>query len=313
MDDMIWTELNITVSTKDADEAAAIAQMVVPYGIYIEDYSDLRTEAPKIAHIDLIDEDLLAKATDVAVIHLYLEPTENPNEAVSFLTERLSDAGIRYTIGSGTMREEEWATAWKQYYHPLTIGERLLVCPSWELSEPKDDQVRLILDPGMAFGTGTHETTRLCLEFLERFAGPGKAMLDVGSGSGILSIAAALLGCEPCVGVEIDATAVKVANENSAINGTTGRVTYLNGDLVAKVTGTYDIVCANIVADVILRLLPDLGRYLSKDSVFIASGIIAEREDDVLAGLAAYGYTLMERKEQSGWVALLCRKSEEEK
>lgn len=164
---MDWTEINIEISAAQVDEAAAIAQMVVPYGIYIEDYSDLRTEAPKIAHIDLIDEELLEKDVTKALIHIYISPDDNPAEAIAFLREKYTAAGIANTISTTAVKQEEWATAWKQYYHPQKLGNRLVVCPSWEEYEKQPEEVIITLDPGMAFGTGSHDTTRLCLEFLE--------------------------------------------------------------------------------------------------------------------------------------------------
>ena len=164
---MDWTEINIEISADQVDEAAAIAQMVVPYGIYIEDYSDLRTEAPKIAHIDLIDEELLQKDVTKALIHIYISPDDNPAEAIAFLREKYTAAGIANSISTTAVKQEEWATAWKQYYHPQKLGNRLVVCPSWEEYEKQPEEVVITLDPGMAFGTGSHDTTRLCLEFLE--------------------------------------------------------------------------------------------------------------------------------------------------
>ena len=128
---MDWTEINIEISADQVDEAAAIAQMVVPYGIYIEDYSDLRTEAPKIAHIDLIDEELLQKDVTKALIHIYISPDDNPAEAIAFLREKYTAAGIANSISTTAVKQEEWATAWKQYYHPQKLGNRLVVCPSW--------------------------------------------------------------------------------------------------------------------------------------------------------------------------------------
>lgn len=145
------------------------------------------------------------------------------------------------------MKQEEWATAWKQYYHPQKLGNRLVVCPSWEEYEKQPEEVIITLDPGMAFGTGSHDTTRLCLEFLEEHCAPGKQVLDVGSGSGILAISSVLLGCDRAVGVEIDPTAVRVAEENSAINHTDDRVQFICGDLVQKVEGVYDIVAPTLL------------------------------------------------------------------
>lgn len=160
----------------------------------------------------------------------------------------------------------------------------------------------------MAFGTGSHDTTRLCLEFLEEHCAQGKQVLDVGSGSGILAISSVLLGCDRAVGVEIDPTAVRVAEENSAINHTDDRVQFICGDLVQKVEGVYDIVCANIVADVIIQLLPNVGRFMAEDAVLITSGIIDEREADVQAALAQNGFAVLRRRESAGWVALECAK-----
>ena len=305
---MDWTEIKIEISAAQVDEAAAIAQMVVPYGIYIEDYSDLRTEAPKIAHIDLIDEELLEKDVTKALIHIYISPDDNPAEAIAFLREKYTAAGIANTISTTAVKQEEWATAWKQYYHPQKLGNRLVVCPSWEEYEKQPEEVIITLDPGMAFGTGSHDTTRLCLEFLEEHCAPGKKVLDVGSGSGILAISAALLGCDGAVGVEIDPTAVRVAEENSAINHTDDRVQFICGDLVQKVEGVYDIVCANIVADVIIQLLPNVGRFMAEGAVLITSGIIDEREADVQAALAKNGFTVLRRRTSAGWVALECAK-----
>lgn len=307
---MDWTEIKIEIAASQVDAAAAIAQMVVPYGIYIEDYSDLLTEAPKIAHIDLIDEDLLAKDPAKAVIHVYISPDDNPAEAIAFLREKLTAVGIGQSISTEAVKQEEWSTAWKQYYHPLHLGRRLVVCPSWESYERAPDEVVLTLDPGMAFGTGSHDTTRLCLELLEEHCAPGRTVLDVGSGSGILAIASVLLGCDHADGVEIDPTAVRVAQENSAINHTGDRVTFHCGDLVEKVSGSYDIVCANIVADIIIRLLPDAGRFMKPEAVLICSGIIDEREADVLAAVEKNGFAVRDRRESGGWVALACVKKE---
>ena len=307
---MDWTEIKIEIAASQVDAAAAIAQMVVPYGIYIEDYSDLLTEAPKIAHIDLIDEDLLAKDPAKAVIHVYISPDDNPAEAIAFLREKLTAAGIGQSISTEAVKQEEWSTAWKQYYHPLHLGRRLVVCPSWESYEGAPDEVVLTLDPGMAFGTGSHDTTRLCLELLEEHCAPGRTVLDVGSGSGILAIASVLLGCDHADGVEIDPTAVRVAQENSAINHTGDRVTFHCGDLVEKVSGSYDIVCANIVADIIIRLPPDVGRFMKPEAVLICSGIIYEREADVLAAVEKNGFAVRDRRESGGWVALACVKKE---
>lgn len=309
---MDWTDIQITVATKDLDTAAAIAQMAVPYGIYIEDYSDLLEQVPKIAHVDLIDEDLLAQPRDAAVIHLYISPEENPSEAVAYLTARLEQAGISHTVDTGTLREEEWATAWKDYYHPTPIGKRLVVCPTWEKYEKKENELVLRLDPGMAFGTGTHHTTRLCSSLLEEAVSPGCRVLDMGTGSGILSIAALLLGASSAVGVDIDPVAARTAGENAALNGFgLERFTALCGDLIhdkklrEKLGGGFDIIAANIVADVIIALAPTFSQFLRPGGKAICSGVILPRKEEVLAALQQQGLSILKVEEKEGWCAIL--------
>ena len=306
---MEWTDIQITVPHPYAETAEAIATMVSNGGIYIEDYSDLEEQAWEIAHVDLIEQDLLERDRDHAVIHLYIPAQENPLEAISFLRARLDAAGIAHAIRWEKVEEEDWATAWKQFYHPTHIGSRLVVCPSWEPYAPQPQEVVLTLDPGMAFGTGTHETTRLCLELLEQVVTPGTSLLDVGTGSGILAVAALLLGARSAVGVDIDEVAVRVATENAQQNGVAGRAAFLAGDLTQKVEGTYQVVTANIVADVILRLLPDLGRFLQPGGDFIASGIIDTREQELVEAVAAAGYRIVEVRRLGGWVAIHARRA----
>ena len=209
-----------------------------------------------------------------------------------------------FSVETDKVDEEDWATAWKKYYFPTRVGERLVVCPSWEDYAPAPGEVVLTMDPGMAFGTGTHDTTRLCMQLLEKYAAPGVKLLDVGTGSGILAVAALLLGADSAVGVDIDEVAVRVAKENAAANGVGDRAAFLAGDLADRVDGRFAVVTANIVADVILRLIPDLGRFLEPGGVFIASGIIDTREADVVSALEGAGYRLADRRESGGWVAL---------
>ena len=301
---MQYSEVKIKVPTAWVDTAAAVANMVVPYGLYIEDYSDIEELAPQIAHVDLIEQELLERDRSHAVIHIYISPEENPMEAISFVRERLEAEEVPHTIEDAKVDEEDWSTAWKKYYFPTKIGEQLVVCPSWETYAPKDGEIVLTMDPGMAFGTGTHDTTRLCMQLLERYVEKGARLLDVGTGSGILAISALLLGAEYAVGVDIDEVAVRVAKENAQANGVLERADFFAGDLTAKVSGKFGVVSANIVADVIIRLIPDLGRFLLPGGVFIASGIIDTREADVVSALEAAGYEVCDRMESGGWVAL---------
>ncbi len=303
---MDWTEVCIRVATADTDEAAAIANMAVPYGLYIEDYSDLEQGAREIAHIDLIDEDLLARDRAHSLIHLYIDPEDNPPEAVAFLQERLAAAGIANEVVAETVREEDWANNWKKYFKPLPVGERLLICPSWEQTDNPDGRAILSIDPGMAFGTGGHDTTRLVLETLENYITDGCDFLDIGCGSGILSIAACLLGAGRAFGVDIDALAVRTARENGELNGLgEPRYTIVQGDLADKVNGRYPVIAANIVADAIIALSPAVPSLLAPDGVYIVSGIIDTREQDVLDALGALGFAVIERHAHGGWLCLV--------
>lgn len=304
--DSNWTEIKIEIPARDADRAGDIANMVVPYGIYMEDYSHLEEEAREIAHIDLIDEELLQKDRDKVVIHVYISPEENPAEAVSFLGERYRAAGIPFEITQDTCAEEDWINNWKKYFKPMPVGKKLLIRPLWEEDYDPQGRTVLHLEPGLAFGTGTHETTRLCLELLEKYVAPGVDFLDMGCGSGILSVAALALGARAAVGVDIDPLAVKTAVENARVNGVEGRFTGICGNLAQKVTGKFQVAAANIVADIVILLSQDAPRFLYPDSVYIVSGIIDSREADVLDALSGR-FTVLERREEKGWVAMALR------
>lgn len=308
---MDWTEICVTVDAANTDGAADIASMAAKGGIYIEDYRTLEEETREIAHIDLIDEALLQKDRATARIHLYVSPQESPAEAVAYLDERLTAADIPHTIDTKACKSEDWENNWKAYFHPLPIGRRLLIQPLWrDDAENPENRAVLRLEPGLAFGTGAHQTTKLCLEALETAVTPGCTVLDVGCGSGILAIAARLLGAKSAVGVDIDALAVKTARENGRRNGfSEPDLTFLEGNLADDVTGQYDVVVTNIVADVILLFLRDVGRFLKPGAVFIASGIIDLREPEVQAALSAHGFTVVSRTEDGGWVCLTCKKA----
>lgn len=303
---MDWTEVTVTVNANDVERAGDIAQMVVPYGIYVEDYSHLEEEAWEIAHIDLIDEDLLKKDRTKALVHVYISPEESPAEAIAFLSERYKAVGIEHTITTAACVEEDWINNWKKYFKPIAVGQKLLIRPTWEETGDVQGRTVLHLEPGLAFGTGTHETTRLCMELLEEFTKPGSTVLDVGCGSGILSVAALLLGAQKAVGVDIDELAVKTAAQNADLNGVSERFTAICGNLTDKVTGIYDIVVANIVADVILALTQDVRTFMKPDTIYLMSGIIDSREQDVLDGLED-SFEIIRRKEEKGWVALAAK------
>ena len=300
---MNWTEIIITVDAAQLDAAGDIAHMTVPYGIYIEDYRTLHAEIRTIAHVDLIDEALLSKDSSKGLIHVYISPEEAPAEAVAFLSERYTAENIKHEIASKICKNEDWENNWKAYFKPIPIGKRLLIRPVWEDVVNPDCRIVFSIEPGHAFGNGGHESTSLCLEAMEPYVGQDSTVLDIGCGSGILSVAALLLGAKSAVGVDIDKLAVKTARENGRLNGfEEPRYTVFNGNLADRVTGRFDIVVFNIVADVIIQFCKDVQKYLNPGGVFIASGIIDLREDDVLAAFEEYGFNVIKRHELNGWV-----------
>lgn len=304
---MDWTELKIKTKTEDIERASAIANMAVPYGIYIEDYSDLEEQAWEIAHIDLIEQELRERDKSFGLIHIYISEEDNAAEAAEYLTELLSADGIEYELYSEEVNDSDWADGWKKYFKCTEVGTRLLIRPSWEDYDKNTDRAILSIDPGAAFGTGTHATTSLCLELLEDYVTPDSRVLDIGSGSGILSIGSVLLGAAHADGVDIDAQSVKVAKENAEINGVSDKTNYLVGDLADKISGKYNVVCANIVADVIIRLLENVADYMEPDAVLITSGIIDLRECDVTAAFEKFGFKVEKRITKDNWCAFVCK------
>lgn len=302
----LWTEIKIAVNADDIDKASDIANVVVPYGIYIEDYRSLEQEVEEIAHIDLIDEDLLKKDRNKAYVHIYLEPDVQPSEAVAFLSERYNAEGIEHSIELLDCAEEDWRNNWKKYFNPIPVGEKLLIRPSWRDDYDAGSRKVLSIDPGLAFGTGGHETTRLCLEMCEKYLKDGDSVLDVGCGSGILGIATLLLGAKDAVGVDIDEVAVRTAKENAEINGVGDRFTAICGSFTDKVEGKYDIVLANIVADAIMFLSEGIKDFMKDDAVYVMSGIIDTRAEEVKMSVSRH-FDIIEEHLENGWACFAAK------
>ena len=307
-----WTEIKIEVNAADIEKASDIANIVVPYGIYIEDYTNLEQTVEEIAHIDLIDEELLKKDRSKAYVHIYLEPDVSPAEAVAFLSGRYDSEGIKHKIELSDCAEEDWRNNWKKYFSPLDIGSKLTIVPSWYENYDTNGRIALNIDPGLAFGTGGHETTRLCLEMCEKYMKPGDTVLDVGCGSGILGIAALLTGASKAVGVDIDEVAVRTAKENAELNGVADRFTAIHGSFTDKVEGKFDIVLANIVADAIIFLSKGVRDFMKDDAVYIMSGIIDTRAEEVKAEVSKY-FDIIEEHLDGGWVVAVATPQNEKR
>ena len=302
-----WSQLKVTVKLEHLDTLVAIMSML-NNNLMIEDFSDIDL---KTCYGDLIDESILNADKTVAAVSVFL-PAERPfTDAVAFLRERMAENGFEGKIEIIGVSEEDWANSWKAYYKPLHIGKKMVIVPAWECYDEAPGEIIVRMDPGMAFGTGTHETTRLVIELLETYTKPGARVLDVGCGSGILAICAKKLGAAECKAYDIDPVAVRVARENIKDSGEEN-VTCDVSDLLKHVDlsgGKYDLVCANIVADIIIRMAPDVGAYMKDDAILLASGIITERADEVVEALALHGLRVAEQLDDNGWCALVVQKA----
>lgn len=303
---MIWTQIKVKCNVTDLETVSAVMSMLDNF-IMTEDYRDIDTEL-KSVYGDLIDESILKADKTKGSCSVFVPEEKNAAEYISYIDERLPMLGIAYETEIINTADEEWSTAWKKYYKPTPIGEKIVIVPSWEHYDKKDGEIIIDMDPGMAFGTGTHETTRLCASLLEKYIKSGDKMLDVGSGSGILAICGAKLGASSCFACDIDPVAVRTEKENFERNNC-GNVTCAVSDLLAGVPDEkYDIVTANIVADIIIRLAPDVGRYMKNGAHIIVSGIISEREHEVDRAMTENGFTKVEVLYDGGWCAEVFRK-----
>ena len=301
---MDFIEIIVEINILDLEVASAISNTVVPYGIYIEDYSNLETEAEEITHSSLIDESLLSKNRDLAWIHIYVPEEENATESIAFLQERLTASRIEHKISIKVCKVDEYINNWKQYFNPICVGNRLVISPSWKKPDAQYSGRKILkIDPGLAFGTGSHETTQLCLEMLEKYLKPKNNLLDIGCGSGILSIAAILLGANKATGVDIDELAIKTAKENAKINKISDKFIAICGDLIEKINGKFDIILANLVSDVIIRLNKTVKNYMYKNSIYIMSGIIEIYRNDVMKSLES-DFEVVDIKNKNGWLAI---------
>jgi ribosomal protein L11 methyltransferase len=300
-----WVQIKVTVKLDRLDDTVAVMNMVSNY-LQIEDYSDIDL---KTCYGDLIDESILNADKTVASVLVYLSVDGSTNDTLAFLRERFSELSIDANITVSGVNEEDWANSWKEYYKPIKIGEKIVIVPAWEKYTQQEGEIIVRMDPGMAFGTGTHETTRLVIRLLEKYIKNGMRVADVGCGSGILAICASKLGANECKAYDIDPVAVKVANENIKDSGQ-ANVTCEVSDLLRQVDKSkpYDVICANIVADIIIRMMPDVGAFMNNDSVILASGIIIERSEDVISAFDAHGFKVVERIDENGWCALAVMK-----
>ena len=306
---MRWIEASISTTGKEIDLLCLRLGDLGVEGMCIEDEEDFKNFLENNhQYWDYVDEELNDRFKGLSRVKFYVADDE---EGKALLGTVRRELGVE--LGCATVDDSDWENNWREFYKPLKIGEKFLVIPEWEDPE-LEGRVALRLDPGLIFGTGSHATTRMCLHRLENFAAPGKKVLDLGCGSGILGIGAAVLGCGKVVGCDIDPKAPDVAADNAALNGVgADRFKVYAGDILSdegmrKFLGDgYDIVLANIVADVIMPLSAFARRFMAPDAIFICSGIIDNRLEEVKETILKNGFEILEHKHEEEWNCFVCR------
>lgn len=317
---MNWTEVNIYTTTEGIDPVCGCLLGIGVTGFAIRDSKDFEEFLnDKTGNWDYIDDDLMNLRDCETCVTVYLPDDSQGTDMLSALRSEMSALKIRdenkafgrLAVELANVCEEDWANNWKQYFKPLTVGEKLVVKPSWEDYSGGDGRTILEIDPASSFGTGQHNTTQLCLELIEKNLCNGDRLLDLGCGSGILSIAAVLLGAEKVTAVDISQNSVETAKENASKNNISAdKYTAYCGDiisdntLVEKIGSGFDIIAANIVADVLIAMSPLFEKFVKKGGTLILSGIITERADEVIEAMKSKGYALSEIREKDGWAAV---------
>lgn len=321
---MNWTEVNIYTASEGVDPVCGRLMNIGITGFAIKDSRDFEDFLnDKNGNWDYIDDDLMDLKSCETCVTFYLADNSQGADMLAMAKNEMAELAAldkdkkfgRLAVEISGVREEDWANNWKQYFKPIVSGKRLVVKPSWEDYDNKDNRIILEIDPGSSFGTGQHDTTRLCLEMLEKYLREGDKVLDLGCGSGILSIAALLLGADSACGADIDLNSVNIARENGEKNNIRREKYTLyqgniidNEDLRKKIGGGFGLITANIVADVLIAMSPLFGEFLADDGTVVISGIITERCGEVMKAMEEQGYELAELCRSNGWAAAAYRK-----
>lgn len=305
---MKWCEISIQTSHEAVELIAEIFRDLGASGVVIED-PELVNDYITSGKWDYTDIPI-AKETEVVVEKAYLPVNGELEGRIQTLQQEikaLASRGVNTApavLTTAELQDEDWSDTWKQYFHTEKPGERVVIKPTWEEYAPQGDEVVIELDPGAAFGTGTHATTSMCIRQLEKLVKPGMTVFDVGTGSGILSIISAKLGAKNIQAVDYDDSVLKIVEENLEQNNVQDIISVAQSDLMQNVHGKAELVIANIIADIIIRLFDQLGEHLEQGGTLLTSGIIEDRIKDVLAAAEAHGYGVVERLENKGWACI---------
>ncbi|NLP27365.1 MAG: 50S ribosomal protein L11 methyltransferase [Clostridia bacterium] len=305
-----WYEVKVVTKSEAIEPISGIFYGLDVKGVSVEDPNDILNREQGPLTWDFADINILEYGGKAAVVRGYFNETESGEALLAYVkgkVQELIDMGI--DVGEGTVscqlvKEEDWANNWKKYYKPTKIGENITIKPVWEDYEPLENEMVIELDPGMAFGTGTHETTRMCILALEKYVKADTTVFDIGTGSGILVIAAAKMGAKHVLGVDLDPVAVNSAKENVALNNL-NNIEILEGNLMDLVEGKGDLIVANIIAEIITVLVDQVKDCLKKGGIFISSGIIKERESMVVEKLKSSGFAVKETIYDGEWVCIV--------
>ena len=311
---MNWIEVTIKTTTEAVEAITNILDNERTGGVIIEDPKDFLFQKKNELDWDYVEEEVFNKSGQEGVlIKTYISEERNVMEVIENIKQKvlgLKEFGIDIGEGSvslGQVKEEDWANEWKKYYKPTKVGQKIVVKPTWEEYEEQEGDLIIELDPGMAFGTGTHETTSMCIRELEKYVDETKRVFDIGCGSGILAIAAAKLGAKEVVAGDLDEVAVKVSKENCEENNVSNKVIVKHGSLFEVVEGKADVIVANIIADIIKILAKDVSKFLTEDGVFISSGIILAKIDEVVEALEENGFEIVEIIKLGEWSAIVSK------
>ena len=311
---MNWTEVTIKTTTEAVEAISNILMEERCGGVMIEDPKDFLFQKKNELDWDYVEEEVFNKSgQDGVLIKTCIPEERNVLELIETVKARIALLpSFGLDIGEGSVslsnvNESDWANEWKKYYKPTKVGKKIVVKPSWEEYEKQEGDLIIELDPGMAFGTGTHETTSMCIRELENYVDETKTVFDIGCGSGILAIAAAQLGAKEVVAGDLDEVAVKVSKENCEINHVSDKVVVKHGSLFEVVDSKADVIVANIIADIIKILAKDVSKFLKEDGVFISSGIILAKIDQVCEALEENGFEIVKVERLGEWSAIVSK------